>query len=258
MIDTHAHIDHIEDYPAALNAAGEAGVEDIIAVSVDGASIKKNIEIQKEFAAPRIHLAFGIHPGNIQPEEVKETLRFIEENISLAKAVGEIGLDFWYKWARKDAAVKAAQREVFARQLMIAKEHNLPAIIHTRGTWRECFETTRLAGVQKALFHWYSGPVDVLKDIIAAGYLVSASPSLATSPQSREVISHAPLEQTLIETDSPVFYRYRRDSDEGFQATPKDVARTFEAYCDLKGLEPAETLKTLDQNAREFFDLSAI
>lgn len=255
MIDTHAHIDHIEDYPAALKEAREAGVEDIIAVSVDGASIKKNIAIQRECSAPRIHLAFGIHPGNIQPDEIKETLKFIEDNISLAKAVGEIGLDFWYKWARKDDAVKAAQREVFARQLMIARKHGLPVIVHTRGTWRECLQTTRLAGIEKALFHWYSGPVDVLEEILAAGYFVSASPSLAYSPQSREAISHAPLERTLIETDSPVFYRYRPDSDEGFQAAPKDVVRTLEAYCSLKNLDPAGTRKILNQNAKDFFNL---
>ena len=73
-------------------------------------------------------------------------------------------------------------------------------MIHSRGVWRECLETTQSAGVRKAVFHWYSGPVDVLNDIVKQGYFVSTTPSVAYSPQSREAIASAPIEQTLIET----------------------------------------------------------
>jgi len=253
-IDTHAHLDHIEDIAQALKDAADAGVSDIVAVGSDLASNKKNLQIKKQASAPRIHAALGIHPGNIKAEEVDECLQFIRDNRGEAVAIGEIGMDFWYKWVRKDKEKKDEQRDVFRRQLALAREFGLPAIIHTRGTWRECFEITKESGVDRAVFHWYSGPLDVLDDILGRGYFVSASPSLAYSPQSREAISHAPLEQTLIETDSPVFYRYR-ETEGGFTAGPKDVFRTLEAYAQLKAMDRDKALAIFNANARKIFGL---
>ena len=253
-IDTHAHIDHIENWQQALDEAAAAGVEAVMAVTVDWASMQKTLEIQKGVRRPRIYVALGIHPGNIKAEEVEETLQFLRAHIREAAAVGEIGLDFWYKWVRKDDAKKEEQRRVFRRQLEIAQEFELPVIVHARGTWRESFETVRSVGLAKALFHWYSGPLDVLDDIIKEGYLVSASPSLAYSPPSREAIARAPIDQTLIETDSPVFYR-TGEGEGGFEAGPKDVFKTLAAYVQLKNLGEDKALEIFNRNARRFFSL---
>ena len=277
-IDTHAHLDQVPNVEEALKEAAAVGVEAVIAVGSDLASNQRNLEIKRSTPAPRIYLGLGIHPGNIKAEEIEPTLKFIRENIREASAIGEIGLDFWYKWLRKDQEKHEEQRRVFQRQLELAKEFNLPVVIHSRGTWRECFETTKKVGIKKAVFHWYSGPVDVLKDIIAADYLVSCSPSLAYSPPSREAIIHAPIEQTLIETDCPVFYQSRvprgtielrsgssesgsskeswiEEGSEGFQATPKHVFKTLQAYCELKNMKEEEALDVLNRNARQFFNI---
>jgi len=96
--------------------------------------------------------------------------------------------------------------------------------------------------------------VDVLEDIIKEGYYVSTSPSVAYSPQSREAMAAAPIEQTLIETDCPVYYR-DENTQEGFKAEPKDVFKTLAAYSRLKGIEQADALKILNQNARNFFGI---
>ncbi|MDP2653922.1 MAG: TatD family hydrolase [Candidatus Omnitrophota bacterium] len=255
IIDTHAHMDQVPDAPSALEESARAGVEAVVAVGVDLASNKANLELKKTVAAPKIFVGLGIHPGNIKAEEVEDTLTFIRGHLSEAHAIGEIGLDFWYKWVRKDQDKKDEQRRVFRRQLDLAAECGLPAVVHSRGTWQECLDTVRESGVKKAVFHWYSGPVDVLEKILAAGYLVSCSPSLAYSPQSREAIAHAPIEQTMIETDSPVFYRFSADGDDGFQATPKDVFRTLEAYCELKKVDRDRALEILNRNARSFFGM---
>ncbi len=253
IIDTHAHLDHLPDAEEALKAAYAQHVSDIVAVGVDLAANQKNLELKKSVAHPRIHVALGIHPGNIKAEAVEETLQFIRKNIREAVAVGETGLDFWYKTVKKDEDKKREQREVFQRQLDIAKEFQLPIVIHSRGAWRDCLEMTKSAGIPKALFHWYSGPVDILKEILDAGFFVSCSPSLAYSPQSREAISFAPTERTLIETDTPVHYG---KGEEGFQAEPKDVWRTLRAYCALKNLDEEMTLNILNQNAKSFFGIS--
>src|SRR5689334_17334777 len=101
-IDTHAHLDHVPNVEDALKDAAASGVEAVVAVGSDLASNQRNLELKRSIKAPKIYLGLGIHPGNIKAEELEPTYQFIRENIAEANAIGEIGLDFWYKWVRKD------------------------------------------------------------------------------------------------------------------------------------------------------------
>ncbi len=253
MIDTHAHLDHLENLSEALTNAASAGVEGIVCVGIDLAANKKNLEIKRTTRAPKIYLALGMHPANINRNEVEECIQFIRDHIREVVAIGETGLDYWYKWVKKDEAKKVEQREVFNRQLDLAREFNLPVIIHSRGAWRDCLNMVRAAGVKKAVFHWYSGPLDVLSEIVESGFYVGTTPSLAYSPQSREAISQAPINRILIETDCPVFFQ---DGESGFTSQPKDVFRTLEAYARLKNVDAKEALVVFNQNARTLFGLT--
>lgn len=255
IIDSHAHLDHIDDIEGAMKRACKEGVEAVITVSSELESCRKNLAIKEKFSEPKVYLALGMHPSDADQTQVDQCIELMKENQGQLTAVGEVGLDFWYKWVRKDKEKKDEQRLVFRKQLEAASDLNLPAIVHTRGTWREAFDTVKDIGLKKAEFHWYSGPLDVLDDILSEGYMVSTAPSVAYSPQSREAMNHAPIEQTLIETDSPVFFK-NRDSDElGFQAEPKDVFRTLDAYCTLKNIDKDKALEILNNNARTFFNL---
>ncbi|MBN1869690.1 MAG: TatD family hydrolase [Candidatus Omnitrophica bacterium] len=260
LIDTHAHLDQIENLDRVLEAADQEGVESIVTVSVDLASCRKNLDIKKAAKAPHIYLALGMHPSDIDLEDLDACVELIRKEKSELVAIGEIGLDFWYQWVRKDSEKKDAQRKVFRTFLSLAKELDLPAIVHSRGTWRESFEMVRQIGLRKCEFHWYSGPLDVLKDILDGGYYISASPSLAYSPPSREAVHYAPMDRVMMETDSPVFYRMpdggkEKEADEGFLAEPKDVFRTLKAYCQLKNVGEIDASEILNRNAREFFHL---
>lgn len=252
LIDTHAHLDSVKDIDAALARAHEVGVSTIVAVGEDLKSNHKNLELSRRVEEPKIILALGIHPGRILTGFIEEEFKFIEENVSEAKAIGEIGLDFWYKWVRKDKAKKMEQREVYRRLLNIAKAEDLPALIHTRGTWREAFDTAKEIGIKKAVFHWYSGPIDVLEDILKEGYFVSASPSVAYSPEAQKAMEIAPVEQTLIETDSPVYYKH---CDGGLAAEPKDVFCTLKHYATLKQRDAQELADILNKNVERVFNL---
>ena len=254
IIDTHAHLDQLENLEEALHNAAQAGVEAVVVVSMNLESSQRNLEIKKKYNKPKIYLAMGMHPELAHVQELDSSLKFIREHRRELTAIGEIGLDFWYKWVKKDQAKKDEQKEVFQRHLELAKEFDLPAIIHSRGAWRDCLDIAQRVGVKKAVFHWYSGPVDVLKDILAEGYFVSASPSLAYSPQSREAISHAPIERVLIETDSPVYFTVV--PGEGFRAEPKDVIMTLQAYCGLKNVKEEDALEIFNHNAKQFFNLN--
>ncbi|HPB67387.1 MAG TPA: TatD family hydrolase [Candidatus Omnitrophota bacterium] len=254
MIDTHAHLDHVENLPEVLAAAVRAGVTAVIAVGEDLASNQKNLHISQSVSRPRIYPGFGFHPDRVHRQDPGPCLEFIQEHIKEAVAIGEIGLDFWYPWVKKEPALKEKQKAVFLRMLQAAKETDRPAVIHSRGAWQESLDMVRDAGIQKAVFHWYSGPLDVLDLILAQGYYVSCSPSLSYSQPSQAVVRAASLDRLLIETDSPVFYR-NGDDGPGFIASPQDVLITLDWVCRLKNLPKEAASEVLNQNARRFFAL---
>lgn len=254
IIDTHAHLDHIENLEDALNNAAGAGVEAIVAMSMDTESCRKNLMITSRYSKPRLYLAMGMHPAEANSLQLDACVDLIREHKDKLFAIGEIGLDFWYKWVRKDQEKKDEQRRVFRRFLEVAQENHLPAVIHSRGTWKECLQTAQEIGLPRCVFHWYSGPLDVLTNILDAGYLVSTNPSLAYNPVLKEIANHVPMAQMLIETDSPVFFS-NKETGTGFQSEPKDVFRTLEAYCQLKSVRPEEAVEVFNRNAKEFFKI---
>ncbi len=252
LIDTHCHLDQIEDVNLALEEAKNAGLQAIVAVGSDCDSNNKNLEIAKSNTAIKIFPALGIHPTEIKTEEVAESLKFIQQNLKNAVAIGEIGLDYWHKKSKKDLKAKEEQRQVFIAQLRLAKESNFPVIIHSRGAWKDCLELTVEQGIKKAVFHWYSGPLDILEGIIRAGFLISATPALHYSQQHQQAIKDAPIENILIETDSPVFYQ---NSEGAFRAGPKDVIKTLGLLAKLKEKPVSEVKLIVAKNAVNFFNL---
>ena len=131
IIDTHAHLDHIENLNQALKNADQEGVESIITVSTDVASCRKNLDIKRGAKKPNIYLAMGIHPSDADLDDLDACVELIRNERSELTAIGEIGLDFWYKWVRKDQEKKDEQRKVFRALLELAQELDLPPVIHT-------------------------------------------------------------------------------------------------------------------------------
>ena len=260
LIDTHAHLDHLEDLDDAMSRASSSGVSNIIAVSEDLNSSKKNLNIKSKYIDPAISVAIGVHPSEANKVVIEDTVDFIKSNNDKICAIGEIGLDFWYKWVRKDFEQKDIQIKVFEILLQLAKEYDLPVVVHSRGAWKECFDLVKTMDIKKAEFHWYSGPIDVLDKILEHGYYVSATPSIVYSKEARIAIKHAPIEQIMIETDTPVYYRMRgsyaeEKGIENFQSEPKDVFVTLNAYCDLKKIDVNQGAEILNNNAKKFFNI---
>ena len=157
----------------------------IVAVSMDLNSCCKNLEIKKRsgnraYCPGDGDASVGGQPAGrrrVPGVDPRQPARIIRRRRDRA--------GFWYKWVRKDEAKKSEQREVFRAFLEGGQRAGSAGGHSFAGVWRECFETTQSVGVRKAVFHWYSGPADVLNDIIKPGYFVSTTPSVAYSPQSR-------------------------------------------------------------------------
>ncbi len=240
LIDGHAHLEDVPNVDAELARAKSSGLVAVIAVGSDEKSNDTVLSISKrhaDFVLP----ALGLHPWNLR-EDFENTVKSIETNVEECVAIGEVGLDFKYQ-TPKELQVKA-----FKQVLDLAVRYDIPIIIHSRWAWREAFEMVRDAGVKRAVFHWYSGPIDILREILAFGYYVSATPAAEYSEPHRLALKEVPLDKLLLETDSPVKYR-------GIASTPSDVTKTLRAVAQLRGVEEKEMAEATTENAIRLFEL---
>lgn len=241
LIDAHAHLDELADLTESLQEARAAGVDGIIAVGMEVESNKRVLQIAG--ASPGyVYPAIGYHPWEIKEEEVDPNLSFIRDHVEEGVALGEIGLDYRIK------VKKELQWRVFGELLDMALGSDRPVIVHSRFSHRRAFEMVKERKITRAVFHWYSGPVDLMDKILSMGYFISATPALVYSPPHREAIQRAPIERILLETDTPVTYQ-------GREARPKDVWISLEEVAKLKRLEPSDVAMQTTANASEFFQI---
>jgi TatD DNase family protein len=242
VIDSHVHLDELPDPDQAVREAREAGILAIVAVGMDLSSNTKILDLARRYPG-YVYPAIGYHPWKITLSGVRENLRFLQEHLDEACALGEIGLDY------KIEVERELQHLVFQDLLDLAWRKNKPAIIHARRAHEDAFEMVRRNDLRKAVFHWYSGPLDVLKRLLLEGFAVSATPALAYSPKHQEAIAVTPLKQILLETDAPVRYQ-------GFESRPAFVTQSLAEVARIKRLDPEEVATRTNQNAREFFGIT--
>jgi len=243
IVDVHAHLEELDDpgLSQALREARASGIRGIVAVGMDLDSNRRTLEIASENNG-YVYPALGYHPWEIREEKVGEVLSFIRSHLEESVALGEIGLDYKVK------VKKELQWRVFGDLLDLACEYDKPVIIHCRYSHQRAAEMTRERRVKRAVFHWYTGAIDLLEGILSAGYLISATPALKYSPPHQEAIRRTPIERILLETDTPVSYQ-------GMESRPKDVQITLSEVARLKGLDPAVVAEQTTANASSFFEI---
>lgn len=251
LIDTHAHLDELENLDLVLEEAKENGIIAIMAVGSDYQSNVKILEISQLYCS-FVYPALGLHPwqlANLGASQFNDNLQFIEQNIATVVAVGEIGLDYDKRVVK--AASKELQRDVLRHLLDLAKKYAKPAIIHSRYAWRDSFQLVQDAGVNKAVFHWFTGFSSVLRDIITAGYFVSATPAAEYHEEHRRAVKETPLNRLLLETDCPVTYGRKVK----YKSKPADVVRSLKAVAQLKEIDEAAIAELTTRNAINLFAL---
>jgi len=251
LIDTHAHLDELDDLDTALERARQTGIVAVIAVGQEYESNLRTLEIADRHRS-LVYPALGLHPwslGDMDGAAVERNLGFLQENLGGAAALGEVGLDYH---KRVTAAVaKERQKDVLRALLEIARACNKPVSLHSRYAWKDGFDLVRESGVKKVVFHWFTGFSSVLRDIIAEGYFVSATPAAEYHDEHRRAVREVPLENLLLETDTPVTYgRQTR-----FQATPADTVRSLEAVAVAKGLDRGLVAEKTTSSAAALFGL---
>lgn len=251
LVDTHTHLDEIDNLDDTLANARAAGVAAIIAVGTKEESNMKVMGISERYPT-FVYPAFGLHPwdlGDMQQDRIESTIRHIEENIEHIVAIGEVGLDYDKRVISR--ASKDLQKEVLRRLLMLSTEYNKPVSLHSRYSWKDCFDLVESTGAKKVVFHWFTGFSSVLKEIINAGYYISCTPAAEYHEEHRRAIKEVPVDRLMLETDSPV--TYGRESK--FRAHPADVVRSLKAAAVLKGIDEERLGQQTTKNALRFFSI---
>ncbi len=252
LFDTHVHLNQIDDIAGALKRAKKEDVDKILIAGLDLDSNKEIIEIYNNIKNFDLYMALGMHPYKPQRDSFEEVYALIEKHKDVVTAIGEIGLDYWYKEAKEEGPGRDLQREVFRKQLALAKKLDKPVIVHSRAAWSDCFKMVKEYNLIEVLFHWYTGPPDILEDILSKGYYISISPSIEYSKEAQEVVLKTPNDKILLETDSPVRYRPRSGS---YISEPKDVIRTLEKLSELKNVNKEELAEITYASSCSFFNI---
>ena len=251
LIDTHAHLDELENVDLMLQEAQENGVIAIVAVGSDYQSNIKTLEISQRHSS-FVYPALGLHPwqlANLDPSQIADNFRFIEQNIATAVAIGEIGLDYDKRVVK--AVAKDWQKDILRRLLDLAGKYAKPALIHSRYAWKDAFQLVKDAGIDKTVFHWFTGFSSVLRDIMTSSYFISATPAAEYHEEHRRAVRETPLDRLLLETDCPV--TYGRESK--YESKPSDVLRSLRAVAQLKGVDEATVAEQTTRNAVNLFGL---
>lgn len=251
LIDSHVHLDGLRDADGAIARARDAGVCGVVAV---GGNLETSAGALD--AAVRhpgyVFPGVGVHPADALKVDVAEAVAFADSHASRAVAIGEIGLDYAYGFAKPDD-VRERMRALYSGLLGVAEAHNLPVSVHSRSAYGDALKLLRGHDIPGAVFHWFDGPLHVLRQVLDSGYYVSATPAAAYSRGHRAVVSETPLEWLLVETDSPVYLRREaRDSE------PSDVRLTVRAVAELKGVEPEAVAQVSTRNAEHLFRLPPV
>lgn len=251
LFDTHAHCDderiknEFEGGTLAyIKHQTENGVGNIVNIGTNLDNSRVSIELSEKF--DEVYASCGIHPYDIRfYDDVASTLDKLKELLSHKKvvALGEIGLDYHYE----DSDFEK-QRRFFIAQMELARELDIPVIIHDRDAHGDCMDIVRAFPDVRGIFHSFSGSREMAQELIRLGWYISFSGTL-TYKNARKVVEACevtPIDRILIETDSPYLPPVPH---RGEMNHPKYSLLTCERAAQIKGVSLEEMMRITHENA---------
>ncbi len=246
IIDSHAHYDDEafnEDREKVLNEIRENGVIGVLNCAASYASLKTTDKLTKDYDF--IFGALGIHPENAN-EMKKDTLDEIKDyikNNDKIVAIGEIGLDYY--WDENPS--KDIQKEVFRRQMNLARELSFPVVIHDRDAHKDTLEIMKEFPEVTGVVHCFSGSVEFAKECINLGYYIGFT-GVVTFKNAKKVIEVAreiPLEKILVETDCPYM---APEPNRGKRNKSDYIEHIINRLAQIRGIDPYKANLSFNEN----------
>lgn len=258
LFDTHAHCDDeriknefeggVEGY---IRHQLENGVGSIVNIGTNLENSRTCIALSTKF--DEIYASCGIHPYDIRfYDDMEKTLSELQKLLAHDKvvALGEIGLDYHYEDIDKEK-----QMSFFRAQMQMAKELDIPVIIHDRDAHGDCMDVIRDFPEVTGIFHSFSGSVEMAKELVKRGWYISFSGTV-TYKNARmpvEACAFVPLDRILIETDSPYLPPVPH---RGEMNHPKYVSLTCQKIANTKGISYEEMATITEQNAKRAYRIN--
>ncbi|KAG8443742.1 hypothetical protein GDO86_009061 [Hymenochirus boettgeri] len=256
LVDCHCHLtapefDH--DIDSILEEAKTIGFSALVAVAEHSGEFEKLIQLSRRHKG-LIFPCLGVHPvqgTGSEPhsatlKDIEDALPVIEQYRDELVAIGEVGLDFTPRVACTDDQ-KEEQRQVFIRQIELAKRLNLPLNVHSRSAGRPTINLLKDQGAEKVLLHAFDGKPSVAMEGVKAGYYFSIPPSIIRSEQQK-LVKQLPLENMCLETDSPALGPEKQVRNE-----PKNILHSAEYIARVKGISLEDVIEVTTRNAMKVF-----
>lgn len=255
-IDTHCHLDsekYDEDRAEVIDALKDAGIDYVINPGCNMESSKKSIRLARDNDI--IYAAVGVHPHDANELEEDES-RFDELKLLAGEgkvvAIGEIGLDYHY-----DFSPREVQKKWFEKQVKLAKELNLPIIVHDREAHQDTFEIiAREAadGNLRGVIHSFSGSLEMANEYIKMGFFIGLGGvvTFKNAKKPKEVAENIDLEYLLVETDGPYL---TPEPNRGKRNNPAYVRHTANYIANLRGMSPEKLAEITTENAKRLFGI---
>ena len=257
-VDSHAHLELIHnsepDSPLikqTLDEAASVGIDRVVQVGYSAEQSIWSVKCAESFIG-QVVAAVALHPNEAPVvDDLEKDLKIIEELASnpRVRAIGETGLDFF----RTSEELRDKQKYSFARHIKMAKDHNKALVIHDRDSHRAVLDLLIQEGApDKTIFHCYSGDAQMAKECIANNYILSFAGTLTfkNAPELREAVVLVPVEQLLVETDSPFLAPM---PNRGSLNTPAQIPNTLRVMADLRGESVDYLAGAISENAERIF-----
>jgi len=254
LFDVHAHLD-IEPITAKIDKVIENaianGVKVIITNGTDPKSNRNVLALTKKY--PIVKGALGFYPTHVQEytiEEFDKELEFIKSQDIIA--IGEVGLDYKFSDEEKEHVekLKAQQKVAFQKIIDLAKEKDLPLIIHSRKAELDAIEMLEAANYKKIIMHCFTGKRKLVERIRKNGWTFSIPVTVIKLQQFQDNVRDTPLSQILTETDSP----YLGPNSGEIDNEPANVQLVVEKIAEIKGMTVQETSDQLFLNYMRMFN----
>ena len=252
FIDSHAHLEmkaFDRDRDKVITRAKEASVDYIVTVGTTLDDCRKAISLANKYES--IYAVVGIHPHEVKNinNYTYESLKELANNNKVV-AYGEIGLDFFRNLSPRDVQIKR-----FGEQLELASEIGLPVVIHDREAHRETLNILKeWKGNRRGIIHCFSGDYEMAKKCLDMGFYISIPGTITfkKSEKLREIVGKIPIENLLVETDSPYLTPHPK---RGKRNEPANVIFTARKVAEIKCLPLEEVGRITSENTKDVFGI---
>jgi len=246
FIDIHCHLDYMEQPHLAVQRAREEDVRIVLTNGVNPATNRKCLELAKTH--PEVKAALGFYPPDalegftFSEQEFQEEIVFIRKNRHHIQAIGEVGMDF------KDGKDKALQERIFVSMISLAKELDIPLLIHSRKAEAEVLEILKREQPKKVILHCFSGKKALIQTASNLGYSFSVPTNVVRAENFQQLVKAVPISQLFCETDSPFLSPFKGKPNE-----PAFVVESYKKIVEIKGLDLDEVRNLVYQNYQRMF-----